>query len=77
MPTKTILLLFSRLSFSFFLFARQEERRSTRSWGKYNITRRPEFISGPYRFDIGLETRKMLKQVQHDDIFVLSFVKNY
>ena len=83
------------MDFSFFLFARQEERkvrkerRSTQSFttsslrsakklgwathkGKHNITCRPEFISGPNQFGVGLETDKMLKQVQHDDIFVVA-----
>ena len=36
---------------------------------------RPEFISGPNQFGVGLETDKMLKQVQHDDIFVVGILR--
>ena len=30
------------------------------------VPRHPEFISGSYRFGVGLQAGKMLKQVQHD-----------
>ena len=42
---------------------------------KHNITCRPEFISGANQFVVGLETDKMLKQVQNDDIFVVGILR--
>ena len=48
---------------------RHSEALAEESQG-FNTPCRPEFISGPYQFSIGLQASKMLNQVQHDIIFL-------
>ena len=48
---------------------RHSEALAEESQG-FNTPCRPEFISGPYQFSIGLQAGKMLNQVQHDIIFL-------
>ena len=56
--------------FNQYIYPRHSEALDEESQGlvirTIRVPRHPEFISGSYRFGVGLQAGKMLKQVQHD-----------